>query len=210
MRSIRSLRVFPAIVTVLAAISVGCMSRGPQPSTGVSTTPSYNAAAGRTMASPSVPAGASFHATLDGPISSQHANVGDGITATLTESLQSVDGAALVPKGAKLRGQILEVGREGINRLVIRFDTIEFGGRARAISATVKKVESARVVASASTDLQSPSVDVYPMLPRNPAPDMGMGMGGGPTSEPLPLEIEAGTGIELQLTKSLQPEFIRQ
>lgn len=150
--------------------------------------------------SPTVPSGVSFRATLDGPLSSQHASVGDRITATLEEPLQSLDGVNLVPKGAKLHGHILEVGREGINRLVLQFDTVEFDGSNRSIYVQVSRIESARVAASHANDPSSVSVDVYPILPRTGvAPEVG----GGPPPTQLPLELNAGTGIQLTLSRPL-------
>jgi hypothetical protein len=150
--------------------------------------------------SPTVASGVSFRATLDGPLSSQHASVGDRITATLDDPLHALDGATLVPRGAKLHGHIREVGREGINRLVIQFDTIEVGGRNYSIYAQITRIDAARVVASYSTDATSVSFDVYPILPRSfAAPEVG----GGPPPEQLPLELNSGAGIQLYLSRPL-------
>ena len=179
MRSIGSRSTFAAMGAAAIAVAVGALGCG---SGGAQTNAAT--AANAQQPSPVVPSGVSFHATLDGPLSSQHASVGDKITATLDDPLRSMDGLTLVPKGAKLHGHILEVGREGINRLVLQFDTIEFGGRHRPIYAQVSRIDSARVVASESAEATSMSVDVYPMLPRGAAaPEVG----GGPPPEQLPL-----------------------
>lgn len=157
-------------------------------------------AAAGAESSPTVPSGAAFRATLDVPLSSESARVGDRFTATLDEPLRGRDGALIVPAGAKLHGRVLDVMRVGIHRLVLQFDTIEAGGRNRYIYAQVTRIESARVVASYSTDATSVSVDVYPTVPRSYAdPDVG----GGPSPEELPLELDAGAGIQLYLSRPL-------
>lgn len=150
--------------------------------------------------SPTVPSGVAFRATLDEPLSSESADVGDRFSATLDDPLCAADGAALVAPGAKLRGRILQVGREGIHRLVLQFDTIEAGGRNRYVYAQVTRIDSARVVASYSTDATSVSFDVYPTVPRSFAdPEMG----GGPSAEELPLDLDAGAEIQLYLSRPL-------
>ncbi len=176
---------FAALALALAPTGCG----GAQPAPVAANTP---------PPSPAVPSGVSFHATLDGPLSSQHASVGDRITATLDEPLRGLDGAGLVPKGAKLHGHILEVGREGVNRLVLQFDTLEFGGTERRISAQVTRIDTTRVVASHADDASSLSADVYPILPR---PVAAPEVGGGPPPTQLPLELDAGAGVQLYLSQ---------
>ncbi len=192
MRSIGSRTRFTAMAVAATALlgATGCATSTPPPA--AAAPPSI------AEASPTVPSGRSFHASLDGPLASQHASAGDQVTATIDEPLRAVDGTMVVPKGAKLHGHILEVAREGINRLVLRFDTIDVGGRSYAIAARVTRIESARVVASSSADATSDSVTVYPILPRTAlAPEVG----GGPPAEQLPLELDAGIGIKLVLSR---------
>lgn len=191
MRSIGSrtgLAAMTVLATTLALPAAGC-ARETLPPLATAIAP---------MPSPRVPSGVSFHATLDGPLSSLHAAVDDKITATLDEPLRSADGVNLVPAGAKLHGHILEVGREGINRLVLQFDTLEFGGHDRAIDAQVTRLDSTRVVASHGTDPSSVSVDVYPILPRSASQQE---IGGGPPSAQLPIELDAGAGVQLYLSR---------
>lgn len=194
MRSMGSRTSFTTMAAAALALAMGATGCMGSEQTKAATAPSAP------MPSPTVPSGISFRATLDGPLSTQHASVGDRVTATLQEPLQSLDGVILVPKGAKLHGHLLEVGREGINRLVLQFDTVEFDGGVRSVYVQVTRIESARVAASHADDPSSVSVDVYPILPRTgAAPEVG----GGPPPQQLPLELNAGTGFQLTLSRPL-------
>ncbi len=193
----------------LALAAAGCASNAARPPAGApasaanATSP---AVAIEAEAVQVVPSGASLHATLDGELSSEHATAGDRFTATLDDPLRALDGATLVPKGATLHGHVLEVGREGIPRLVLQFDTVESGGHAYSIYAHVTRIESARVVPAYSTDATSVAVEVYAGGPLTlPLPEVG----GGPPAEQLPLQIAAGAGIELFLSQPLEMKPIR-
>jgi hypothetical protein len=181
----------------VAAMALGAAASGCASRTQVTTA---TAASVPPPPPPTVAAGVSFHATLDGPLSSQHASAGDRVTATLDDPLYSLEGIPIVPAGAKLHGHLLEVGREGINRLVLQFDSVEFGGRTRALSALVTRVDFARVVPSHADDASSLSVDLYPILPRSVA---APAVGGGPPPVQLPVELDAGAGIRLRLSQPL-------
>jgi hypothetical protein len=151
---------------------------------------------------PVAPSGLSFHASLDAPLSSQLASVGDDLTATLDEPLRALDGAVVAPKGAKLHGRILDIGREGVHRLAVRFDTLEVNGRQYPIRVRILRIESARVVAADVLDPDSVAVDVYPPMPRTLE---GREMGGGPSPEGLPLELPGGSAIQLFLVRPFEP-----
>lgn len=183
-----------AVATLAVALgATGCAKNGAQGS--------MSAPRVSTM-TPVAPSGLSFHATLDGPISSQMASVGDGLTATLDEPVLALDGTVVAPKGSKLRGRVLDIGREGVHRLAVQFDTIELEGRRHPIHVRIIRIESARVVASEASNPDSVAVDVYPPMPRTLE---GREMGGGPPPEGLPIELPAGTGIQLFLARPFEP-----
>jgi hypothetical protein len=154
---------------------------------------------------PVAPSGLSFQASLDAPLSSQLASVGDGITASLDEPLRALDGSVVAPKGAKLRGRVVDLGREGVQHLALQFDTLEVNGRQHPIRVRIIRIESARVVAADVLNPDSVAVDVYPPMPRTLE---GREMGGGPSPEGLPLELPAGAGIRLFLARPFEPSRV--
>jgi len=160
------------------------------------------APSGETADAASVPSGISFHASLDAPLSSSDLKAGDRFTASLGEPLIAGDGTMVAPKGAKLNGRVLDVDREGVNRLVVQFDTLEVRGRNHPIYAQVIRLDSARVLPTDAMDPASLATSVYPMLPMTlPVPAAG----GGPSPEHVPLIVPAGAQLQLYLLRAFAP-----
>lgn len=200
MRSERARKTLGAAAVATLAVALGVSACAKNTAQSSAVTPAHVS-----TVTPVAPSGMTFHATLDGPLSSLLANVGDGITATLDEPLLALDGAVVAPKGAKLRGRILALGREGVQHVVVQFDTLEVHGRQNRIQVRIIRVESARVVAADVLNPDSVAVEVYPPMPRTLE---GREMGGGPSPEGLPLELPAGAGIRLFLARPFEPASV--
>ncbi len=145
-------------------------------------------------------AGVTFRASLDVALSSESTKEGQWFTATLLVPLDATDGSTVAPKGAKLRGQVLAVERDGVNRMVLRFESVEVREHFLPIHAQVMRIESVRVAPSNAADPDSTAVSVYPLRP----PELsGTGVGGGPPPEQLPLALETGAYVELYLSRPM-------
>jgi len=99
-----------------------------------------------------VKAGADIRATLDTPLSTKTARVGDRFTATVSTPVRDTIGDVVIPIGSKLNGQISENDNESVagaikdmGHLDLRFTDIQLpNGADVAISATLISVHNSR------------------------------------------------------------------
>ncbi|MFI5230626.1 MAG: hypothetical protein ACHQWU_16255 [Gemmatimonadales bacterium] len=91
-----------------------------------------------------LPAGASFQATLNQAIGTRSSHVGDQFTATVSSPLVASDGETVVPAGATVTGHVtgLHAGSVVGDQSVIRldFDRLDFNGRSFPFDASVANV----------------------------------------------------------------------
>ncbi len=147
-----------------------------------------------------VPAGRAFDARLDQPLSSVRARPQELIWAHLVAPLVSDDGRVVAARGAELRGHVVAVDRDGVNRIALQFDGVVINGRLYPVHAQLIHIESARVVAREPMDPEVLAVDVYPPLP---AELTSQAIGGGPPPVAIPVELPAETNLHFYLTKPL-------
>jgi hypothetical protein len=186
------------LATMVAAATSDCSAGPPQTAASPRLAPATSV--DPAFATQSVRSGVLLRASLDAPLSSERSKQGELFTATLLLPLLANDGSTVAPQGAKLRGQILAVERDGTNRLVLRFDTVEVRDHFVPMRAQVIRIESVRVAPTDAADPESTTASVYPLAP----PTLGLsGVGGGPPSEQLPVELEAGAYVELYLSHPL-------
>jgi hypothetical protein len=182
-------------LSAVAALLVGSCYQTKVPVSSVAATP---ASPNETVQVATVPSGRTFHVRLDRPLTSESVVAGQEFTARLDEPLYASDGRPIAPRGAVLRGHVIEVDRQGLNRIVLQFDGLVLDGKFHAMRAHVIQMDSARVVASESTHADVLSVDV---LPRLPAGVQAPPVGGGPRSDSIPVEVPRDAVVELYLTE---------
>jgi hypothetical protein len=194
MRATRATRSAGCALLVVAAAITGATACTSAPA------PTSAAHAIATANAPAVPSGLSFHARLDGALSSDTAHAGDRFTATIDEPLRASDGSVAVPSGSTLTGRVIEVDRTGIGRLTLQFDGVTVDGRVLPIDAQILRIEHARVVAADATDPSTLTAFVYPVLPMTVLPPQ---VGGGPRPESVPVELAIGAQFQLVLSRPL-------
>jgi hypothetical protein len=175
------------MLSTIAALSgiVACSHHAAGP-------PAATASPDETAQRSTIPSGTTFNARLDAPISSERLEAGDAVSAHLDDALVAPDGTIVAPRGATLRGHVLEVERAGLNRVALQFDGLVLNGQVYPIYAQLLRIETARTVVSNVGDPSSVAANVYP----SSGPDLGplvnpdgVAIGGGPGSEIVPLEL---------------------
>jgi len=96
-----------------------------------------------------VPVGATMSLTLDETLSTETNVAGDAFTATLSAPVLDVDGAVLIPAGAKVRGRVTQVqksGRIGETAILnLAFEAVSFDERTYPLEASVVSANPERV-----------------------------------------------------------------
>ena len=99
--------------------------------------------------------GTRMAAQLQNSLDVRKAKVGDQVVLRTTEAIKS-QGRTVVPKGAKLVGQVTEVaqraGGNGASRIGLLFDRLERGNLVVPISATITSITSGTARANAGND----------------------------------------------------------
>lgn len=97
----------------------------------------------------SVPAGTTLSLSLDETLSTETNQAGDAFMATLSSPVTDVDGAVLIPVGAKVRGRVVQVqksGRVGETAVLnLAFEAIQWDGRTYPLEATLVSANPERV-----------------------------------------------------------------
>src|SRR3954470_7437258 len=152
--------------------------------------------------------GTEIRATLDTPLSTKTAKVGDRFTATVNTPVRDSSGYVTVPIGAKLNGQISESTDEKLagaikdmGHLNLRFTDIQLpDGADIPLSATLISVHNTKPVNAASSKGPQPG----------PAPGIGAGAGltgtFGPPLRGLAVGTATGGGLVLA-TKGKQVQL---
>ena len=104
--------------------------------------------------------GTNIRATLDTPLSTKTARVGDRFTATVAQPVHDASGAIVVPVGAKVNGQISETENtnlasaiKGMGHLDLRFTDIQLpDGTDLPLSATLLSVHNTKAPNPAKPD----------------------------------------------------------
>lgn len=95
-----------------------------------------------------VPSGTVLTLRLSETVSTKSHDVGDGVTATVTEAVAGADGSVLVPAGAVMHGTVEESqrsdGPESQAVLAFQFERLEVGGASYPVTATVEEANPKR------------------------------------------------------------------
>jgi hypothetical protein len=95
-----------------------------------------------------ITAGTELHATLDTPLSTRTAKPGDRFTATIADQVGDASGAAVIPEGARVEGEVAEADDDkevaalrGKGKLNLRFrDVVLPNGQTLPLTATLISV----------------------------------------------------------------------
>ena len=95
-----------------------------------------------------ITAGTELHATLDTPLSTRTAKPGDRFTATIADQVGDASGAAIIPEGARVEGEVAEADDDkevaalrGKGKLNLRFrDVVLPNGQTLPLTATLISV----------------------------------------------------------------------
>ena len=95
-----------------------------------------------------ITAGTELHATLDTPLSTRTAKPGDRFTATIADQVGDTSGAAVIPEGARVEGEVAEAddnkevaALRGKGKLNLRFrDVVLPNGQTLPLTATLISV----------------------------------------------------------------------
>jgi hypothetical protein len=107
-----------------------------------------------------VGSGTEIHAALDTPLSSKTSKPGDRFTATVSEPVRANNGAAVIPSGARIEGEVAESEDEkiqaalrGKGKLSLRFrDVVLPSGQTLPLTATLVSVHDTSGKNSKKTD----------------------------------------------------------
>jgi hypothetical protein len=107
-----------------------------------------------------VGAGTEIHAALDTPLSSKTSKPGDRFTATVSEPVRANNGAAVIPSGARIEGEVAESEDEkiqaalrGKGKLSLRFrDVVLPSGQTLPLTATLISVHDTSGKSSKKAD----------------------------------------------------------
>jgi hypothetical protein len=198
-RRSRSSTMRSAVVTcssLLAALALSCTQAAhPTPS---SSSAARTAEAELRAMRPTAPAGRTFDAILDVPLSSLNVEPGDAVLAHLAEPLIGGDGRVVVSRGTPIVGKVLSVQRVGANRITLQLDHLLVKGRDVPIDSRVRWAERSLVTHPAPAGPDAAVANLYALSPEPTAAPIG----GGPPAMPLPLELPRGAKVQLVL---LQP-----
>src|SRR5229473_1661177 len=109
-----------------------------------------------------VGAGTEIHAALDTPLSSKTSKPGDRFTATVSEPVRANNGAAVIPSGARIEGEVAESEDEkiqaalrGKGKLSLRFrDVVLPSGQTLPLTATLISVHDTSGKSSKKADAE--------------------------------------------------------
>jgi hypothetical protein len=115
-----------------------------------------------------ITAGTELHATLDTPLSTRTAKPGDRFTATIAHQVGDASGAALIPEGARVEGEVAEAddskevaALRGKGKLNLRFrDVVLPNGQTLPLTATLISVHDTSNTSGKSikkADIEGPS-----------------------------------------------------
>jgi len=159
---------------------------------------------------PFVQAGQQFSVVLDQEINTRTAYEGQPFTAKVAAPIHGWAGRLVVPAGAELEGQVVEVGREPPS-LTLHFSSIKVGNRRLLVDAKIVTTEAesyrSREVAFYPPRGQGASVIYFPSEPRpgTRTPHEGQmdlqGFYGAMTLHDL--KLEKGSTMRLELTRPL-------
>jgi hypothetical protein len=87
----------------------------------------------------SVPQGTSIHVVLDQTIASNRSRAGDEFEASISQPVV-VDGKTVIPKGARVRGRVVEASESGrlshVASLLLALRSVEVNGKSYALDTT--------------------------------------------------------------------------
>jgi hypothetical protein len=115
-----------------------------------------------------ITAGTELHATLDTPLSTRTAKPGDRFTATIADQVGDASGAAVIPEGARVEGEVAEADDDkevaalrGKGKLNLRFrDVVLPNGQTLPLTATLISVHETSNTSGKSikkADIEGPS-----------------------------------------------------
>lgn len=91
-------------------------------------------------------AGTVMMLAADDTLTSRHNKRGETVTATLSSAVKDANGRTVIPAGAVFTGTIIDIAPAespgGQGRMVLSFDTVEFGGRSYAVAARTDSIAS--------------------------------------------------------------------
>jgi hypothetical protein len=133
-----------------------------------------------------VGAGTEIHAALDTPLSSKTSKPGDRFTATVSEPVRANNGAAVIPSGSRIEGEVAESEDEkiqaalrGKGRLSLRFrDVVLPSGQTLPLTATLISVHDSSGKNSKKADAAAQSRN------SKDAKAAGIGAGAGSATGP--------------------------
>jgi Bacterial conjugation TrbI-like protein len=128
-----------------------------------------------------VGAGTEIHAELDTPLSSKTSKPGDRFTATVSEPIRANNGAAVIPSGARVEGEVAEsedgktlAALRGKGKLSLRFrDVVLPSGQTLRLTATLISVHDTSGKNSKKADAEAQRRNI------NDAKVVGIGAGLG-------------------------------
>jgi hypothetical protein len=90
--------------------------------------------------------GSVVHLVANDTLTSRHNKRGETVTATLAEDLKDAQGRTVIPAGALFTGTISDIAPAenpgGQGRMVIAYNTVEFGGQSFAVAARTDSIGS--------------------------------------------------------------------
>ncbi len=134
--------------------------KAPPPQPGQADQSTQSAIKGEAEPNRHLAGGTNIRATLDTPLSTRTAKVGDRFTATVAQPVHDASGAIVVPVGAKVNGQISETENtnlasaiKGMGHLDLRFTDIQLpDGADMPLSATLLSVHNINAPRPAKPD----------------------------------------------------------
>lgn len=201
-----------AALSLTVAALTGCACHEASMSAQVKSAPSTTEVASASNDGPQVAEGTEFRVRLNQGLSSQHSYAGEPFTAIVETPLRSTNGEVLVPKGALLRGEVVDANVSPAD-LTLRFSTIETDeGRARVeanVRASEQKLYRVRTTAFKPSNSEAYSV-LLPPSREGVSPGMAQPANAyfGPTTL-TELALPRGSSMQLVLTQPLLAPGIR-
>lgn len=197
-----------AMLVLALTGSLGCaaekpqvMAAGPQTAEYVSTDD---------IRGPFAQSGTQFSVILDQELDTKTSYVGQPFTATVGAPIYSTSGRIIVPKGATLEGEVVNIGQEP-SSLTLHFSSIKIGNRRTGVDAKIVTTGAepyeSRVVAYYPPHGLGPSIIYFPegKRPDTPTPHgAAMELYGyyGPMTL-RELKVPKGSTMQLELTRPL-------